>query len=332
MDFLYFLESIRNPVFDAFFSVVTFLGSEALFIVIALAMFWCVNKREGYYVLSVGLVGILSNQFAKLLFKVPRPWVIDSNFTVVGNAAADAGGYSFPSGHTQNITGTLGGVFASRKKLWQKIVLVIFILLVAFSRMYLGVHTPSDVLFSLAFAFLLLIAARPLFVSDERLNKSLPYISAFCIIFAIGLSLYAFLSEADGAVASANLYSTKKNASTMLGCSIAFPIVYYVDKKYTNFKTEAKWYVQLIKIAVGVGVVFLLKWGLSAPLNFIFGNEFIGRGVRYFLIVIFAGCIYPIFFKYFAKIGEKKEEPAKKVSRYNKDNPHPKSKKKRKKA
>ena len=101
MEFLYFLEGIRNPVFDTFLSIITFLGSETVFIAIALAMFWCINKREGYYVLSVGLVGILVNQFAKLLFKIPRPWVIDSNFTVVGNAAQDAGGYSFPSGHSR---------------------------------------------------------------------------------------------------------------------------------------------------------------------------------------------------------------------------------------
>ena len=335
MEFLYFLESIRNPVCDAIFSAITFLGSEALFIVIALMMFWCVDKREGYYVLTVGLFGILVNQFAKLFFKVPRPWLRKPGFEVVGNAAADAGGYSFPSGHTQNVTGTLGGIFVSRKKIWERALLVSVIVLVAFSRMYLGVHTPADVLFSLCFAVFLLIVTRPMFTSDQRLRKCVPYISAVCILFAIGLTLYAFLSTAEDSYALENLYSARKNAVTMLGCSLAFPLVYYFDTKVTRFETKAKWYVQVLKIIVGVCVVFLLKEGLSAPLVFIFKNEFVARAVRYFVIVLFAGCIYPIFFKYFSLIGEKrvkteqKEEPVKKVSRFNKNNPHPKSKKRK---
>ena len=301
MEFLYFLESIRNPVCDAIFSAITFLGSEALFIVIALMMFWCVDKREGYYVLTVGLFGILVNQFAKLFFKVPRPWLRKPGFEVVGNAAADAGGYSFPSGHTQNVTGTLGGIFVSRKRMWQRIALASVIVLVAFSRMYLGVHTPTDVLFSLFFATFLLIVTRPMFTSDKRLEKCVPYISAVCFLCAVGLTLYAFLSTGTDEQALENLYSARKNAVTMLGCSLAFPLVYYFDTRLTHFKTEAKWYLQILKVAVGVGIVFLMKEGLSYPLEFIFGNEFVARAVRYFLIVIFAGCIYPMSFKYLEK-------------------------------
>lgn len=112
MQLLYFFESIRNPVCDFLFSVITFLGGETLFLVLAIAVFWCVDKKEGYYIFFTGLFGTLLNQALKLIFKIPRPWVKDPNFTIVESARAEATGYSFPSGHTQNATGTFGAMAA----------------------------------------------------------------------------------------------------------------------------------------------------------------------------------------------------------------------------
>ena len=68
MSFLYFLESIRNPVLDFFFSLITHIGEETVFLVVAIFFFWCVSKREGYYILTVGLVGTVANQLMKLAF------------------------------------------------------------------------------------------------------------------------------------------------------------------------------------------------------------------------------------------------------------------------
>ena len=110
MDFLYFLEGLRNPVCDAFFSVVTQLGEETVFILLGLLFFWCINKWEGYYILTVGLIGTVINQFLKLWFRIPRPWVRDPNFTIVESARAEATGYSFPSGHTQSAIGSFGSI------------------------------------------------------------------------------------------------------------------------------------------------------------------------------------------------------------------------------
>lgn len=123
----------------------------------ALLIFWCVDKRQGYYVFLVGALGTVCNQFLKLAFRIPRPWVLDPDFQIVEAARADATGYSFPSGHTQNIVGTTASIFASRKEAWVRIVCVVLMLLVPFSRMYLGVHTPLDV--GVAFLTALALAA-----------------------------------------------------------------------------------------------------------------------------------------------------------------------------
>ena len=128
MPFLYFIQSIRIPLFDWFFSLVTHLGEETFFLVIAILFFWCINKREGYFILITGLVGTLVNQLAKLFFRIPRPWVLDPDFEIVESARAEATGYSFPSGHTQNIAGTYGSIAAFQPKKWKTILCVSIIM------------------------------------------------------------------------------------------------------------------------------------------------------------------------------------------------------------
>ena len=79
MEFLKWLQEIRNPVFDAIFSFFTNFGEETAFILIGLLFYWCVSKKQGYYLLSIGLIGTVLNQFLKLIFRIPRPWVQDES-------------------------------------------------------------------------------------------------------------------------------------------------------------------------------------------------------------------------------------------------------------
>ena len=130
MQLLYWLESIRNPFLDAFFSSITHLGSETLFIVLAIVMFWCVNKRSGYYLMTVGFFGTLVNQFLKILCRVPRPWVKDPDFTIVEEAREAATGYSFPSGHTQTSVGAYSALGLWNKQKWLRAVMIALCLLV----------------------------------------------------------------------------------------------------------------------------------------------------------------------------------------------------------
>ena len=118
MNLLYALESVRTPFWDAVFSAVTHLGEETVFMVAAILIFWCVSKQEGYYLLLMGFFGTVVNQFLKLLFRIPRPWVRDPDFTIVESARAQATGYSFPSGHTQNAVATFGGIARSTRRPW----------------------------------------------------------------------------------------------------------------------------------------------------------------------------------------------------------------------
>ncbi len=303
MDFLYFIAKLRNPVFDWFFETVTHLGEETIFLVVAIIMFWCVNKREGYYILISGFFGICINQIAKLTFRIDRPWVKDPSFQPVGNSKIEATGYSFPSGHTQNIATTWGAVASyNYKKRWVVAVSVAIVLLVSFSRMYLGVHTLLDVSVSLLIALILILAFRPLFTNEQRFGKAMPYIVASAIILSVGFLIYTLVVGDDPTLDAENYASAMKNACTMLGCTIGLVLVYTVDTKWIKFDTGAAWYAQIIKSALGFAVVLLIKSGLSSPLTALFGNEYVARVVRYFLIVAFGGALWPMTFKWFAKL------------------------------
>ena len=311
MEFLRFLESIRTGVGDFFFSTVTHIGEEVFFLAIAILFYWCISKKQGYYILMTGVVGSVINQWLKIVCRIPRPWIIDTNFKPVGDAVAEATGYSFPSGHTQNVAGTFGCIGRYNNQKWIKISCAVIILLVAFSRMYLGVHTPLDVCTSLGVAAALVFAFHYVFRTEESVNKYMFWVTIGAVIFSIGFILYVFLlpessftTEAD----LANLASAKKNAATLAGCLFGLGLVYPLDRFVIKFDTKGRWYAQVIKFVLGVAVVLGIKSGLNEPLVALFGNEYVARSVRYFLIVAFAGGVWPLTFKYFEKLRIEKLE------------------------
>ena len=311
MHFLRFLESIRTGIGDFFFATVTHLGEETFFLALAILFFWCISKRQGYYILFTGLIGTAVNQFLKILCRVPRPWILDPNFKPVGAAIKEATGYSFPSGHTQNIAGTFGCIGRYNRQRWLKISCVVVIFLVAFSRMYLGVHTPLDVTVSLVIAAALVFGFYYVFRDDESTDKYMPYLLIASFVISLAFILFVFLLPKSGFPTEAdlaNLLSARKNAATLIGCLLGLALVYPLDKYYIKFDTKARWYAQLIKYALGVGIVFAIKVGLSKPLVALFGNEYVARSVRYFLIVGFAGAAWPLTFKFFGKMRIEKLE------------------------
>ena len=173
MDFLYFLEDLRTPVLDGIVSALTHLGGEMVFLIAALTVFWCADKRQGYYLLSVGFMGTLVNQFLKITCRIPRPWVRDPNFTIVESARAEATGYSFPSGHSTSSVGTFGVIATEGKRLWLRLAAVALCFLIPLTRLYLGVHTPADVLGGSAIS-LVFIILRPVFYHND--GKAMPWL------------------------------------------------------------------------------------------------------------------------------------------------------------
>jgi undecaprenyl-diphosphatase len=311
MGFLHLLENIRCGFLDFIFLIVTALGEEIAFLAIAVIVFWCVSKSEGYYILSVGFVGTTINQFLKLIFRIPRPWIIDPNFTPVTGAIKEATGYSFPSGHTQSSVGTFGGIAAFTKKKWLRILCIVICVLVPFSRMYLGVHTPLDVGVSVLIALFLVFAIRPIFKLAAKKEYVMYIFLGFMALISLGYLLFVELYNFPSDIDTHNYESGLKNAYTLFGALIGMLIAYPIEKRFIRFEVEGKWYTQIFKALIGLILVVGLKELLKLPLEAIFPELTVARAIRYALIVIFAVNVYPISFKLFKKLENKIE--AKKV-------------------
>lgn len=301
MDILYALEKIRTPFWNGVMSAVTQLGGEVIFIVAAVVVFWCVSKWEGYYLMTIAFCGTVLNQFLKLICRVPRPWVRDPNFTIVESARAEATGYSFPSGHTQNAIGLFGGMARWGGRRWVRLGLTALALVIAFSRMYLGVHTPADVGVSLVLAAALVLGLYPLMRRAQEKPRYMGYVLAAMLVvsgaFVVFVEAYGFSADTD----AENLASGIGNAWKMLGAVAGMTLAWLLDRRYIHFETQAVWWVQVIKVAVGMALLLAIKSGLKAPLLALLGHEGLAGGVRYFLLVLVAGAVWPLVFRPMSK-------------------------------
>ena len=257
--------------------------------------------------MTVAFCGTVLNQFLKLICRVPRPWVRDPNFTIVESARAEATGYSFPSGHTQNAVGLFGGMARWGGRRWVRLGLTALALVIAFSRMYLGVHTPADVGVSLVLAAALVLGLYPLMRRAQEKPRYMGYVLAAMLVvsgaFVVFVETCGFPADMD----AENLASGIGNAWKMLGAVAGMTLAWLLDRRYIHFETQAVWWVQVIKVAVGMALLLAIKSGLKAPLLALLGHEGLAGGVRYFLLVLVAGAVWPLVFRPMSKWGKGKK-------------------------
>ena len=287
--------------------IFTEFGNEVLFIAAGMIMFWCIDKKQGYYILLAGFFGVYINQFLKITCRIPRPWVQDPNFTIVEAAREAATGYSFPSGHTQTAVGCWGALAICRKETWVRIVGISLALLVPFTRLYLGVHTPLDVGVSIAVALVLIIGLWPLFhkfgTQRKLMYPLMGALTAMGIAFLLYVTLYSFPADID----PDNYAHAVDNAYKFLGCALGLWVIYEVDNRFIKFETQTvNWWAQIPKLVIGLALVLGIKAGLKPLLNLFLEGQGIAHAIRYFITVLFAGCLWPLTFKWFAKLGVEK--------------------------
>ena len=308
MKLLYALESIRTPLLDTILGAVTHMGGELFFMVIAVTVFWCVSKRMGYYLMTVGFFGTILNQFLKILCCVPRPWVKNPDFTIVESARAEATGYSFPSGHTQNAVATYGGIARYTRRRWLRVVCIALTLVICFSRMYLGVHRPLDVGVSFVIAAALVLLVYPLMEEADRRPRVLTAMIGVMVLCSAAFIVYLYLRGDTGTTAedTANYVSALQNAWKLTGATLGMLAANILDRRYIRFETQAVWWAQIIKLVVGFGLLLAIRAGLKAPLIALCGGAAeIAGGIRYLLVVLFAGCVWPLTFWGFSRLGKK---------------------------
>lgn len=309
MDYLLLLQNFREwsgGIFDSFFTHITMGGEYEFGILFTALIYWIINKNYGIFMIWNLFLGLLTNQFLKVTACIYRPWILDSRIHPVKIAMQKAGGYSFPSGHTAIATGTMGALAKKvwEDKKWLAIFLIVMTLLVAFSRNYLGVHTPQDVIVSL------FIGAGFIFLTGKIINWTQQGKKRDLIIWEVVMLLCAILI----------IYTELKNYpidyvnNTILvdpmkmkyesfpkGGFIAGAFTgLLIEKRFINFEIPKTILAKIIFYLIGGSILlYLIHMSGAVVVKNLNNYSSWGRFTSCFIVSLFLTAIYPAIIKWF---------------------------------
>lgn len=197
IDVLLFLQNIRincSDMIDKLFLSITVFGEYWLPTVVCAIAYWCVDFRAGIYLFSLEGINVIISHFFKMIACVYRPWILNNNLHPSELAIPFAKGYSFPSGHSCMSSSVFGGLaYLVRKKKLLMFLLIGLILLIGFSRLWLGVHTPQDVIGGFSIGIILIFAVNNVINWAEKdKNRYLYLLAIIDILTALSLVYIAF--------------------------------------------------------------------------------------------------------------------------------------------
>ena len=280
LDYLIFLQGLRQDWGgETFFTLISALVSSPLTAAIPAVLFWCINKNAGIFLLFNATCGRVINDLIKGTLCVYRPWIKDTALIPSAEAMAKASSFSFPSGHTQFVTAVYGGfAFFYRKTLPQLIIpCAAIILLVAFSRNFLGVHTPQDVLIAMAYSIAFFFAAEKIFKwigrDDERRFFFLVVGLITVVLISMWLYLKPYPEDFLGGKIIVDPLKARTDAFDALGFGLAFFLGWFLEQKFINFKTNVAPKVRLRRILIGFAILGVIAVAIYPLLKIICNAE-----------------------------------------------------------
>ena len=304
IDILLILQEFRNSIGDA---LTPFLEWLSLFAVTYLPavpafLYWAVNKKKGLFALASYYVCVSINAVVKLTACVYRPWIRDDRIMPAGDAIRTATGYSFPSGHTATAGPIYGAMAVScRKKYkWLSYFLMFLILLTMFSRLYLGVHTPQDVIVGMSEGFIMtFLIAKAYRYTDEHPESMDKFLLGGAVLAAAGMVYIMVkpypMTYVDGALL-VDPVKMRYDGLQDISALIMVMAAVYVDKKWIQYQpVEMKGPQIVIVIAGGAGLYWVITY-LKAICIGAAGPE-PGRVLYSFLSIFYIMVLVPFVLK-----------------------------------
>lgn len=281
MDFLYFLQQNHHPILDFFFENISLLVNQTLLITIICYLYWCYNKKIAQKI-SIGYFfsGTII-QSMKVLFRIPRPWILDSRIQPSQEMIETATGYSFPSGHTQTATSACYSLLDTFKKKAILILLIVFPFLMMLSRMYVLVHSPLDV--TVSFIVSAIIVLFSLYYLRNDYEKHFEHLLIVMLILSTIGFVYTIF------VVNQNIVTVElaEDSIKMMGATAGFSIGCLLETRHLKFKEVKK--NQFIILIIGLIVTLAIKSGLKLILPVSLYSDYL----RYFLTIYWIVFLYP---------------------------------------
>lgn len=289
MDILLQLERIRNPIYTSIAENLTFLGEHLVVIAIICALYWCYDKQIAYRITFSLFVSSMLVQGLKITFRIPRPWLRSLSLHPVESVIDTATGYSFPSGHTQTGTALYGMLARCTKKLAFRVLCIVLIFGVAFSRMYLGVHTLQDVATSIILTTIIIVLVYQ--VSKVQFTNRLRILVAALIgLVSATLLAYSLTLYYSGIIQLSYATDSCNAAFAGLGLSLGW----YLESTFVQFSEKTQGIgLQILKFIIGIAITVSIKLALGE----ILGPTIFGEGILNFILILWIMVFYPLIIK-----------------------------------
>jgi membrane-associated phospholipid phosphatase len=283
-DLILVIQAVHTPALDVFFNIITLLGSEEFYLLLLPLLYWCVDKRLAQRLAYLFLLSVYSNVALKSLFRHPRPFQYDSQVLKLSVEPARDLGYGLPSGHSQAAITVWGYLVVQARRRWIRALGVALMILIPFSRIYLGVHFPTDVLVGLLIGVIWL----GLFLWIE------PRLEPWLARQSIGVQV--------GLVAAVPLIllvlHSSKDAAAAMGTLIGLGMGIVIEGRAVCFSTDGALWQRTIRFFVGIVAVVALREGLKL----VFPGEgetlyVLFRVIRYSAVGLWVALIGPWVFQ-----------------------------------
>ncbi len=290
LDVILWFQSWRTPFVETLGLIFAFAGSEEFYLALLPLIYWCFDASLGRRLAALTLISFWANAWLKAWWQRPRPYFVSPE---VRNVVTESS-YGIPSGHAQGTTTLWGTIAWEVRRSWVTILVTLYVVLMALSRMVLGVHYPQDVLGGVLIGLLavglyaLLEARIGTWLKAQTLWAQIGVVAA---VVALMLAIHpGFIPPtsprwlAEPVPLDELLSGPVTPAAAFLGMGIGFAL----EVRYTRFSARGVWWKRLLRFALGLIVVLALRFGLGALFE---GLEpvLVFRLVRYTLIGLWAG-------------------------------------------
>jgi membrane-associated phospholipid phosphatase len=278
LNFIRAVQSVRGPVLDAVFVAITFLGEEGFFFVLLPLILWCVDFAFGARLAFFFFLSTLINSAAKGLLGHPRPFDLAPEVRVYR-----AGGYGLPSGHSQTAVILWGAIASYARKRWAWAVAIVLMVLIGFSRVYLGVHFPTDVLGGWALGAVLLVLYILFVPCIEAGLKRASLAARLALVVVVPLAI-ALVYPSDDVISTMGAF---------LGAGVGLVLAW----RWVPFSAAGPFQQRAARLLLGGVVLLAIRFGLKA----LFPDEgealyVLMRFVRYVVVGLWAGLGAPWMF------------------------------------
>jgi membrane-associated phospholipid phosphatase len=303
IDIIKFLQSFSNPILDIFFQVITLAGDVPFYLVILALIYWLESKNTGAHLAAALIIFGYITGLIKGIIGWTRPYLAHPAEV---EAIGTANGYSFPSGHSQS-TATFWPLLINRctSEKRKKLLIptgIFFLVLVPISRMYLGVHYPSDVITGLLIGILgvyLYIKINPVVIAKFK-DANYIFLLIITFVLSIGMVLVEIFS-----VSFTNHDLTISDPGLLPGMFFGALGGFILEKKYVNFSekpSEKMFYVTRIIIGgLIVALCYIIPHFLFGVFQDFENIDIIRHYVEYTAIGLGIAVIGPLVFIQFEK-------------------------------